>query len=336
MTLNLALIITGSLILLPVLILAGAFYYVYRNYAHIVVRIFEERPVFKSPVGKAHPDAEDHRIINSQGQTLMACHIRTPRCDRKGMVLFVPEFGGCRWSSQKYAGHLLEEGYDLFSFDFRNQGESDSQADYQPMQWVTNHEMDDVNCVIRYIQSLSDAPESIGIMGVSRGGGVAMVAAADNPYIKCVITDGAFGTIATMVRFMQKWVCIYNDLAFVCRLVPNWFFLGLAWSSLQIVKNTRKLEFPSVRNALSRLNRPLLMIHGEADSYIRPEIAQDLHKKAPKDTELWMVEKAKHNQAVKVATQVYQGRVSMFFDAHLAQMAEPASMPHRALAQELV
>ena len=56
-----------------------------------------------------------------------------------------------------------------------------------------------------------------------------------------------------------------------------------------------------------------LMIHGGGDTYIKPEMAQALFDRAGKPKEFWLVEGAKHNQALHVAGDEYQRRVLEFF-----------------------
>ena len=53
--------------------------------------------------------------------------------------------------------------------------------------------------------------------------------------------------------------------------------------------------------------RPWLMIHGQRDTYIGPEIAQSLfdHGKNPK--ELWLVPEAKHNRCRETDPEAYAG-----------------------------
>ncbi len=71
--------------------------------------------------------------------------------------------------------------------------------------------------------------------------------------------------------------------------------------------------------------RPLLVIHGSADNYIKPEMGEALYRKAGQPKEFWLVDGAKHNQAMAVAGEEYKRRVLSFFDAHLAKKKEP---PH--------
>jgi fermentation-respiration switch protein FrsA (DUF1100 family) len=60
------------------------------------------------------------------------------------------------------------------------------------------------------------------------------------------------------------------------------------------------------------------MIHGGADTYIKPEMARALFHKARQPKEFWIVEGAKHNQALQVAGAIYHQRVHAFFTTHLA------------------
>ena len=91
------------------------------------------------------------------------------------------------------------------------------------------------------------------------------------------------------------------------------------------VARNRGVTYPSVEKAAARLHRPLLMIHGEGDTYIKPEMARAIFTRAagaPK--KLWLVPQAKHNQALHVAGDDYARQVVRFFDRHLAELEEPA------------
>lgn len=326
------LIVFASLLLVSIVSVGVFHYFSKRNYLPIVVRIFEEKPFFKASTGTPVDDAEEFSIPTTDGLQLAACLIRSQAPDKKGLVLFAPEYGGSRWTCVHYASQLLEAGYDLFSFDFRNQGDSDYLEGYQPLQWVTQHEVADVKAVLAFLKESTFCPsEGIGFFGVSRGAGAGIVACSGDPFVKCLITDGAFGTVATMIRFMIKWVSIYNNKINMQKWIPKWAYGMLALSTLNEVHRRRNLSFPSVRNALRRLSKqkqPLYMIHGKADSYIRPEIALDLHQAAPaKLRRLWMVEGAKHNQAVDVAEDEYRLITANFLSAHLSTETVPQSMP---------
>jgi pimeloyl-ACP methyl ester carboxylesterase len=197
---------------------------------------------------------------------------------------------------------------------------------------VTQHEVTDLHAVIEFLKQSTFCPtEGIGFFGVSRGASAGIVACSGDPFVKCLVTDGAFGTVATMIRFMIKWVSIYSNKINLQKWIPKWGYGVLALSTLNEVHRRRQLAFPSVRNALRRLNaqkQRLYMIHGKADGYIRPEIALDLHKAAPKNLrQLWMVEGAKHNQAIEVAEDEYKLYTASFVVENLVTEPVPQSMP---------
>lgn len=328
-----SLIILGSLMLTSIIVAAGLAYMSRKLYLPTVVRIFEEKPFFKVHTADVIADAEEFTIPTTDGLNLSASLIRSHAPEKKGLILFAPEYGGTKWTCMLYAGHLLDAGYDLFTFDFRNHGDSDSMAGYQPLQWVTQHEVADVKAVLNFLKNAPFCPaEGIGFFGVSRGAGSGIVACSGDPFVKCLVTDGAFGTVATMIRFMGKWASIYiTSRPKLLKLVPKWYYGLLGLAALSEVNRRRQLSFPSVRNALRRLSvrkQQLLMIHGGADSYIRPEIASDLYKAAPRKLcQLWMVEGAKHNQAVDVAEEEYRMNTVEFFCEHLITEPVPQSLP---------
>jgi uncharacterized protein len=328
--------ILGTLLCTTAAGVAAFYYYSKWNYLPIVVRIFEEKPVFKHHKADPVDDAEDFQIPTTDGLTLTASLIRSQAQDKKGLILFAPEYGGNRWTCMYYGRQLLDAGYDLFTFDFRNHGDSDTLPGYQPLQWVTQHEVADTKAVVNFLKEAPFCPpEGIGFFGVSRGAGAGIVACSGDPFVKCLVTDGAFGTVATMIRFMIKWVSIYNSKVNLHQWIPKWAYGMLALGTLTEVHNRRKLTFPSVRNALRRLGakrQQLLMIHGKADGYIRPEIALDLRKAAPNHLcRLWMVDGAKHNQAIDVAEEEYMTTTASFFLDHLQTEVVPLSMPEMVL-----
>ena len=72
------------------------------------------------------------------------------------------------------------------------------------------------------------------------------------------------------------------------------------------------------RQPASGQGDPVLMIHGEGDTYIKPQMARDLVERIDSQKELWLIPKAKHNQCHLVAGEEYARRVVAFFDKYLA------------------
>jgi pimeloyl-ACP methyl ester carboxylesterase len=115
---------------------------------------------------------------------------------------------------------------------------------------------------------------------------------------------------------------IYIRYRWVANMLPHWYLRILAKMAIRRSQAERGCHYPGLEGVLRKLApRPLFMIHGGADNYIKPEMAHALFERAGEPRQFWLVDGAKHNQAMTVANGEYQRRVLAFFDAHL----EPAS-----------
>ena len=96
-----------------------------------------------------------------------------------------------------------------------------------------------------------------------------------------------------------------------------WLFGFLAWRGRLGTERSLNCRFPSVEAAVARLApRPWLMIHGERDTYIGPEIAQDLFDHGEDPKELWLVPNAKHNRCRETAPDAYAAKVLGFLERY--------------------
>jgi fermentation-respiration switch protein FrsA (DUF1100 family) len=325
---------------LVALAIGGLHVYLFSSYLPFVVRIFQEKPLFTPPFGQPVADAEDVKLSTPDGLLLHGCYLRTPK-RRKGVILFGLEFGSNRWGCVPYCEFLRNEGYDIFTFEMRGQGDSPVQPGYEPMQWITDFEVTDFTTALVYLKGRPDRDErGIGFFGLSKGGGVGLIVAAQDPYIRCCVTDGIFATLDTAVPYMQRWITIYTITRRLPRLIPTWYYRYAGRVALRQVEGERKCRYPELEEALPKIApRPLMMIHGGADTYIKPEMARALFARAGQPKEFWLVEGAKHNQAMQVANGEYRRRILAFFDQYLAPaaacdvaIAGPTATPQAAIA----
>lgn len=314
------------------------FHYLCSRYLDFVVRVFEEKPLFVVPWGSPTEDAEDVRFRTEDGLTLRGCYLRTKASHRKGVILFGLEYGSKRFACVPYGQGLLDAGYDIFSFETRSQGESDAQPDYQPLQWVTSYEVADYRAALSYLKNRPDADANgVGFFGISKGACAGLIAAAAAPEVRCFVTDGMFGTRTTMLPYMRKWVAIVSTRYWLQKLVPLWFYGLIADKALRRISELRSCDFPHLEEYLPRLApRPLLMIQGGSDTYIKPEMALSLYKRVRQPKELWVVDGAKHNQSLQVAGAEYAARLVSFFDAHLGSSFRVTASPTKRLAPAAV
>ena len=241
----------------------------------------------------------------------------------RGMIIFSHEFGSDKYSCARYCSPLLEAGFDVFSFDYRNHGVSSVMSGYTPRQWATNHEVDDFLGACAFVEAQLVAegrkPE-LGVFGISRGAAVALLALPADSAIKAIVVDSAFSSDMLLQSLMRRWVNIFSRARFLYENYPVRVWRFLRWLVMQHAQLRLHCRFPSVRKTLKRslVSRPVFFIHGLRDSYIRYDQTEVLHELASEPKYLWLVERAKHNQNVIMDPESYAERTAAFFDRYLS------------------
>ncbi len=83
---------------------------------------------------------------------------------------------------------------------------------------------------------------------------------------------------------------------------------------------------------MSRLApRPWLMIHGARDTYINPQIAEDLFALGDGPKELWLVPDAKHNRCRDREPESYAARLLDFVDRFAPRRPIPLTIKLESL-----
>ncbi len=142
-----------------------------------------------------------------------------------------------------------------------------------------------------------------------------MIAAADEPDVWGIVTDGAFPTRLMTVTYMVRWSEIFVRSQLLLSVVPIWFYYVLAWVGRVRSERRHNCCFLEVETAVKRLGpRPWLMIHGERDAYIGPEIARALFECGRGPKEFWLVPEAKHNRCREREPDAYMARILGFLD----------------------
>lgn len=298
---------------------------VLRKYVKLCLNIIKDTPPPLAMGPRDFERIEGERVtfrafdnLNLCGMFLYGNHGGRPR----GMVIFAHEYSSDMYSCARYCRPLLAAGYDVFTFDFRGHGESSGEPGYHPRQWATEREVNDMLGAIAYVEDWlqrQGRPVELGLFGISRGAGAAILASQHNPAIKVLVTDGVFSSDATLEHLMKRWAYIFAKVRFVYENHPPQFWAFLRWLLFRECKRKLRCTFPSVKKALKRMPgpMPMLFIHGERDSYIPVEQSHLLHALAPGPKSLWVVPGAKHNQSVVIRPEYYAARTVAFFDQYL-------------------
>ena len=196
---------------------------------------------------------------------------------------------------------LNRAGYNVFLFDFRACGRSGGR-----FTTVGLKEAWDVEAAVSYVsERYGRGP--VGVLGISMGGGAAIMAGARRDEIAAVVTD-----------------CAFTDLGDIMRLkIPEFARAGtapLGWLSIAVGEWMAGGRLRDVRpvDYVGRLApRPLLLIYSGRDSYLPPEQPGDMFAAAGEPKEMWLAPGSDHAVARLDHKAEYERRVVEFFDRYL-------------------
>ncbi len=275
-----------------------------------ICAIFENVPPFNVVPEPENPNAQRVEFRTADGLLLKGSLWNSDLESSPGVVVFMPELKGTHWMAARYCHALIEEGFTVLSFDFRDHGESDRSPSYSPIHWMTEYEMTDVEAALEFLEShpkLSSMP--MMAFGVSRGGVAALLACCRYPRIRGVIADSAFGTMAMTRYFVDRFVQHVIPER-VYRLLPNWHVQLTLKQAVQLSERRRNCSYVHLEKETRGLESgSVLLISGGRDSYVTPEIARRLQDMVGHESELWIADKAKHNMSRSVQTAEYDRRV---------------------------
>lgn len=284
-----------------------------------IADIFENVPPFNVIPSEPDPLADVVSFTTSDGLTLSGSLLNANVAESPGLVLFMPELHGRHWSARRYCESLVNAGYVVFAFDFRNQGDSAAMAGYQPIHWMTEYEMTDVAAAMEFIETdprLSTLP--IIAFGVSRGGVAALLAGGRYPRIQAVIADSAFGTMS-MIRFFVDRFVSHVIPSWVYRLLPGWHVEITLRNAVALSEMRRNVRYVHLEHEVGGLDAAsVLLISGGRDSYVTPAIAERLRDIVGRDANLWIADGAKHNMSRATCPRAYDRHVLEHAAARIA------------------
>ena len=200
---------------------------------------------------------------------------------------------------------LCEQGFAVVTMNFSGNGVGDDPLSFTALdkfaQNTISQELDDIEALLDGIASgvllgtQGDA-RRIGIMGHSRGGCSAIVKAALDPRLKCLVTwasPAALGRYSDEVLRQWKEDGRYN---FVNARTKQDMFINYAY--LEDIQANR--ERYSLDLAVSQLTIPYMTVHGTEDESVSVEAAHRLHSYAKTgQAQLALVEGGTHTFRTK-------------------------------------
>ncbi len=240
-------------------------------------------------LGVAH---EDVTFTTSDGLTLHGWYIPS----RNGAAIV--DFPG-RLGTQAHARMLARHGYGVLLFDRRGEGRSEGGGNM--LGWGGDK---DIIAAVDWLKRRPDVdPDRIGGLGLSVGGELMLEAAAKDPDLAAVVSDGAGAR-----QFREEKKAIPG--AEFWAMSPAFALLN---ASVAVFSDTAPPE--SLFDLVPRIApRPLLFIYAPDGGNTTEVLTPDYARIAGPNASLWTVPDAPHIKAIETAPAEYERRVVGFFD----------------------
>ncbi|WP_242157159.1 alpha/beta hydrolase family protein [Aestuariivivens sediminis] len=221
----------------------------------------------------------------------------------KPMVIFCHGYKGFKdWGAWTLmAKAFAEAGFCFIKFNFsHNGGTVEQPLDFPDLEAFGNNnytkELDDLETVMDWactnetIQNTGDV-ERMYLMGHSRGGGIVLIKAEEDPRVKKVVSLSGvsdFGKRSATTGDLEQWQ--KDGVKYVLngrtkQLMPHYYQFYE-----DFIANQERLN---IKRAVLQLKKPLLMVHGNADTSVSIDEAYQLREWSP-SSELFVVNDANH------------------------------------------
>ena len=225
-------------------------------------------------------------------------------CTKKPIVIFCHGYKGYKdWGAWNLAvSDFVKNNLFFVKFNFsHNGGTVENPIDFPDLEAFGHNnfiiELSDLETIIEWVTTNSDFEEeadfeNMTLIGHSRGGGIVTIKASENNKITKVITwsgvsdfGARFPNDEKIIQHWKKEGVSYIENARTKQQMPHYFQFYQSFKD-----NEERL---TIKNAVSKLTIPYLIIHGEEDVVVLPQEAKNLHSWNPR-SELIMIEDMNH------------------------------------------
>lgn len=242
-----------------------------------------------------HPDKFGHRyetphFTSTDGTPLTGIFFFARREPVHGTVVHFHGNGGNVTAHFRYVDWLTDEGFHVFTFDYRGYGNSAGRPSPEGL-------AQDGIAALRYVRSRPDVPaERVFVLGQSLGGAVAVVSTVQSGVpVAAVALDSPMSSYRSVAREKLK-----------ANLFTRLFLRPLTFALVSDAANARK-QIGKLAPA------PVLILHGDADHVVPHSEGAALYERAGEPREMVTIEGGRHTEAFMRFGKVYRPRLVDFY-----------------------
>lgn len=224
---------------------------------------------------------------------------------KKPVVIFCHGYKGYKdWGAWNLAAEeFADKGFFCVKFNFsHNGGTVEDPIDFPDLEAFGQNnftlELDDLETIIDWVTNNADFKneidvQNITLIGHSRGGGIVTLKASENSKVTKVISwagvsdyGSRFPKDEKILEYWEKEGVSYIENARTKQQMPHYF---------QFYTNFKENEARlTIKNAVSKIAMPHLIIQGAEDDVVLPQEAKNLHAWNPK-SELVILKEMNHS-----------------------------------------
>ena len=250
---------------------------------------------------------EDITLKSFDGLNLTSTLIMNENPTNKFIIL-VHGVSICYVGSLKYFDIFYKNGFNVLIVNQRRHGKSEGKYSTYGF-----YEKYDVNMWIEYLKSRFGNDIILGLHGESMGAGTVMETIPLNDSIKFVIEDCGYSNFHELIGFQITHA--YKN-RFVRKILrPSLIFANF------FMKTKAKFSMKKIVpiDIVASTSLPMMFIHGKEDYFVPWYMAVDLYKAKTKGyKELYLVEGAKHAEALEVNKILYEKKIMTFIEKALS------------------
>lgn len=250
---------------------------------------------------------EDITLKSFDGLNLTSTLIMNENPTNKFIVL-VHGVSICYVGSLKYFDIFYKNDFNVLIVNQRRHGKSEGKYSTYGF-----YEKYDVNMWIEYLKSRFGNDIILGLHGESMGAGTVMETIPLNDSIKFVIEDCGYSNFHELIGFQITHE--YKNRLVRKILRPSLLFANF------FMKTKAKFSMKKIVpiDIVASTSLPMMFVHGKEDYFVPWYMAVDLYKAKTKGyKELYLVEGAKHAEALEVNKILYEKKIMTFIEKALS------------------
>jgi fermentation-respiration switch protein FrsA (DUF1100 family) len=252
---------------------------------------------------ETHP-SEIFETVSNDGKNLtLKGYYFPPAAPSDKWLLFFHGYASSLLWSRRWVRTLSEHGYHVLAPDMRGHGMSD--GDYIGMGW--DERLDAlawIDCILK------KAPQArILLSGVSMGGATVLCAAGETlpDAVKCIIADCGYTSVWEILSYQLK--ALFH--------LPQFPFMYAARSAI-LRHAGYDISRASAADQLKKATKPILMIHGDADTFVPFSMLQTVYDAAASaEKEKLSIPGAGHGTACCTEPDLYWEHYLAFADRYI-------------------